>query len=133
MTFEPGTGIANIERNQEMKNTILSLVVACGLLFVGSDVYAQVDGECQAIGGPIVGASNQIAQGVNVVNNCNAILQGVIESAAAGCVVVEDTTIGIGLESGESCNNISRLCDAIFTCFATVPEFCVDVPECTIP
>ena len=116
-----------------MKNTILSLLVACGLLFVGSAAYAQVDGECQSIGGPIVGASNQIAQGINVVNNCIAVLAGVTESAVAGCDVVEDTTIGIGLEAGASCNNIARLCDTIFTCFEIVPELCVDVAECTIP
>ena len=57
-----------------MKNSILSLLVACGLLFMGSAAYAQVDGECQSIGGSIIGASNQIDRGINVVNNCNALL-----------------------------------------------------------
>lgn len=116
-----------------MKNTILSLLVACGLLFVGSAAYAQVNGECQSIGGSIIGASNQIAQGINVVNNCIAVLEGATEFAVAGCDAVEDTTIGIGLENGASCNNIARFCDTIFTCFEMVPEYCVDVAECTIP
>lgn len=116
------------------KNTILSLLVACGLLLVGSAAYAQpVDSQCQSIGARAVGANNQLTRGINVVNNCNAFLALSIEFAVAGCDIVDDTITGRVLENGESCNLVATVCDAVFTCFVMVPDFCVDVPECTIP
>jgi len=116
------------------KNMILSLVVACGLLLVGSAAYAQpVDGRCASIGARTVGASNQLTQGINVANNCNAFIDLSIEFMAAGCDVIDDTAGGPILENGESCNLVATLCDAVFTCFNMVADFCVDVPACTIP
>lgn len=115
------------------KNTILSLLVACGLLLVGSAAYAQVDGQCQSIGARTAGANNQLTSGINVVNNCNTLLDLSIEFMVAGCDVVDDTVAGPILENGESCNLVATLCDAIFTCFGFVDDFCVGVPACTIP
>ena len=65
------------------KNTILSLVVACALLLVGSAAYATVDGQCNSIGARATGANNQLTRGINVVNNCNAFLGLSIEFMAA--------------------------------------------------
>ncbi len=119
-----------------MRNTILSLFVACGLLLVGPAADAEnkgqgVDGVCTALGVRFEGASIQVHQGINVVNNCNAIIEGVTAFMDAGCVA------GVGgiarsTEHG-SCNVGAFSCDAIFTCFNIVPEFCVDVDECTNP
>ena len=118
-----------------MRNMILSLVVACGLLLVGSAAYAQaVDGRCQSIGVRALGAYAQINNGINVVNNCNAAFAVITEFMDAGCDALDDTTIGATLlENGESCNIVASICDAVFTCFVLEPDFCVDVPDCTIP
>ncbi len=83
------------------KNTILSLVVACGLLLVGSAAYAQVDGRCQSIGARAAGALSQLTSGINVVNNCNAFAGLSFEFIVAGCDVVDDTVAGPILENGE--------------------------------
>jgi len=116
-----------------MRNMILSLVVACGLLLVGPAAYAKVDGSCQSIGAMSIGLVNQIDQGINVVENCFAFLDVTIEFMAASCDTVDDTAVGPILENGASCNIVATLCDGIWTCFEMVPDYCVDVPDCTIP
>ncbi len=115
------------------KNTILSLLVACGLLLVGSAAYAQVNGQCNSIGVRALGADNQIARGINVVNNCEVILASIELFMAAGCDAVDDTAGGPILENGASCNISATICGALFTCFNIVPDFCEDVGDCTIP
>jgi hypothetical protein len=115
-----------------MRNSILALFVASGMLLVGSAAYG-TDGTCQGIGARLIGASNQISEGINIVNNCNTVMAVGDEFNAAGCDPVDDTGIGVALENGESCNNTARLCDTLFTCFNFVPDYCVDVAECTIP
>ena len=115
------------------KNMILSLVVACGLLLLGSAAYAQgSNGRCTALGASVAGAYHQIVGGINVANNCAAVGVFVEEFMGASCEPEDTGFINI-LENGASCNAIATICDAFFTCFNMEPDFCVDVPECTIP
>ena len=66
------------------KNTILSLLVACGLLLVSPAANAQgANGQCTSIVAQITGAYNQIDQGINVVNNKHSDYREQLEAACA--------------------------------------------------
>ena len=117
-----------------MKNTILSLLVACGLLLVGPPADAEpVDGQCNAIAVGLLGAVNQIDQEINVVNNCGAVLDASIAFMTAGCETGDGAIASKILPHGESCNLVATICDTIFTCFGITAGFCLDVAVCTNP
>ena len=121
-----------------MRNTILSLLVACGLLLVSpvADAEAQskgVDGECQSVVSGLLGAINQIDQGIDVVNNCISVVgPGFGKFFGLGCGEKRIAANAI-LENGASCNSVATVCDVVFTCFNEEPPGCVGVDECTIP
>ena len=118
-----------------MRNTVLSLLVASGLLLGGSAAYAQqaVNGKCQSIVSPLLGAIHQVEQGIDVMNNCfNVLAPGFFDFFSIGCGEERVSGNVIG-EHGASCNALATVCDAVFTCFGMVPLGCEDVDECTIP
>ncbi len=122
------------------KNTILSLMVACGLLLGGSAAYAQdpqVDGECQSLGSTSLRLFQQVVQFGFDFDTCfgpSGILALQTEFMVKGCDFADDTAPGGPItERGKSCNVVSTICDAVFICFGLVIDVCEDVPECTIP
>ena len=44
--------------------------------------------------------------------------------------MVTPAVAGPILDNGESCNLVAKFCDAVFTCFAMTPDYCVDAVEC---
>ena len=117
------------------KNTILSLLVTCGLLLVGSAAYAQVNGQCQSIGARSLGLVNQIVLGGEFdLDKCLAFGAVQVEFMMADCSLVDETAFGKIVDHGASCNLASKLCDAVFICSGGMEiEECDGVPACTIP